>query len=239
MWIHSPFVYDFCTQVLPRRREAAFGEIEQLRSELANSAEVLDIEDFGAGGAQLRFKQVKVSHLVRRAACTPRTGALLYRICAHYQPQTCIEFGSNLGISTLYQAKALPNATFLSMEGSAALAEKARAHLARCSVQARVITGEFSTSLEQLDLAALRPDYAFIDGNHRYAPTLAYFHRLLPHMPDKSILIFDDIHWSTEMERAWLEITAHPEVSVSIDLYQIGVCCIRRPQAKEHFVLRQ
>jgi len=42
----------------------------------------------------------------------------------------------------------------------------------------------------------------YVDGNHRYAPTVEYFHQFLPFLGNDDILIFDDIHWSQEMEKA-------------------------------------
>jgi len=50
--------------------------------------------------------------------------------------------------------------------------------------------------------------------------------------------VFDDIHWSPEMERAWNNITKHPKVKLSFDLMRIGIVFFRRENQKEHFVLR-
>jgi hypothetical protein len=53
-----------------------------------------------------------------------------------------------------------------------------------------------------------------------------------------SVAVFDDIHWSAEMESAWKEIIAGPLVKVSIDLYQAGIVFFRSELSKEDFVLR-
>ena len=78
----------------------------------------------------------------------------------------------------------------------------------------------------------------FIDGNHKKKATLEYFQKLLPYVHNDSVMIFDDIHWSKEMEEAWEEIKAHPEVKVTIDTFQWGLVFFRREQVKEHFVIR-
>jgi hypothetical protein len=52
------------------------------------------------------------------------------------------------------------------------------------------------------------------------------------------VLVFDDIHWSRDMSEAWDAIKAHPEVTVTIDLYDMGLVFLRKEQAPEHFVLR-
>ncbi|MDT0689504.1 class I SAM-dependent methyltransferase [Salegentibacter sp. F188] len=78
----------------------------------------------------------------------------------------------------------------------------------------------------------------FFDGNHQKQPTLEYFHKLLPAAKNNSVFIFDDIHWSPEMEEAWEEIKKHPEVTVSIDTFYWGLIFFRIEQAKQHFVIR-
>lgn len=78
----------------------------------------------------------------------------------------------------------------------------------------------------------------YIDGNHQKEATLEYFEALLPRIHNDSVMIFDDIHWSRNMEAAWEEIKAHPRVKVSIDTFQWGLVFFRREQEKEHFVIR-
>jgi hypothetical protein len=70
-------------------------------------------------------------------------------------------------------------------------------------------------------------------------PTLRYFAQLLPHCSNDSILIFDDIHWSAEMEKAWKEIQQHPAVRCSIDLFFIGIVVFRKEfREKQQFEIR-
>ena len=54
----------------------------------------------------------------------------------------------------------------------------------------------------------------------------------------KSVWIFDDIHWSKDMEEAWEIIKNHPQVTVTIDTFQWGIVFFRKEQEKEHFVIR-
>jgi predicted O-methyltransferase YrrM len=72
----------------------------------------------------------------------------------------------------------------------------------------------------------------FVDGNHRKAPTLRYFEQLLAASNGQTVLVFDDIHWSAGMEEAWAEIMAHPAVTLSIDLFFIGIVWLN-PDFKE------
>jgi len=82
------------------------------------------------------------------------------------------------------------------------------------------------------------PDLIYFDGNHRKEASLHYFEKLLPLVHNDSVFIFDDIHWSKEMEEAWEQIKAHPQVSVSIDTFYWGLVFFRKEQEKEHFTIR-
>ncbi|MEM1000320.1 MAG: class I SAM-dependent methyltransferase [Bacteroidota bacterium] len=240
--VHSPFVYEFVTQVLPHRNSEWGDRIEARRRELSRDRQTrLEIADYGAGyGGKAHPRMTKrMDQVVRSSARRRKEGELLHRICAHYRPEVCLEFGTNLGFSGLYQASAVPESRFISLEGAPSLAGVARQHFARFGLEVDLRVGEFSAQLERLPPAPdLQFDYVLLDGNHRYAPTVAYFTQLLPRMADRSIVVLDDINWSEGMQAAWREIAAHPQVSVSLDLYFLGIAFIRRPQRKQHFYLR-
>ncbi|MEJ7676870.1 MAG: hypothetical protein WKG06_03130 [Segetibacter sp.] len=56
---------------------------------------------------------------------------------------------------------------------------------------------------------------------------------------ESSVFIFDDIHWSKEMEEAWKYIQQHSAVTLTIDLFFIGIVFFRREQkVPQHFVIR-
>jgi hypothetical protein len=82
-------------------------------------------------------------------------------------------------------------------------------------------------------------ELAFVDGNHRREPTLRYFDVLLRHSSRSAALIFDDIHWSEEMESAWAEIKRDPRVYLTIDLFFIGIVFLRDEfKVRQDFIIR-
>jgi predicted O-methyltransferase YrrM len=81
-------------------------------------------------------------------------------------------------------------------------------------------------------------DFAYFDANHRFEPTVQYFEDCLPYIQNDSVFIFDDIYWSEGMTRAWEHIKAHPRVTLTVDLFWIGLVFFRTEQVKEDFVLR-
>jgi predicted O-methyltransferase YrrM len=107
-------------------------------------------------------------------------------------------------------------------------------------LQYKVLTeGDFTTTLPPLLHQLQHVDLAFVDGNHRKLPTLDYFTQLLKVSTPSTILIFDDIHWSAEMEAAWEEIKQHPAVTLTIDLFFIGIVTLNNDiKVKQHFNIR-
>jgi len=194
--------------------------------------------DYGAGANGQNVRR-RVSEMVRTASRKRRSGELLYRICRYYKPRRGLELGTHLGIATMYQVAGESFERFVTLDGAERVVEIARSGFEEWAFQPEYIIGSFEETLSgDLDLVALQPDYVFIDGNHRYEPAMRYFHHLLPHMTDGAIMIWDDIYWSKGMQKAWNEIIHHSEVTVSIDLFFLGICLIRRNQAQEHFHLR-
>jgi len=236
--VHSPFVFEWHREVLRASASEKGTEIESLRKKLSRDQRMMSLQDYGAGSANKGRKKApqRLGKLVAKAARKRTSGELLYRLCLHHQPSRCLEFGTHVGISSLYQLTALSHSQFITMEGDPGLAAIAAENFQKFGLSPTQLVGEFTQLLaKEVKPADYRPDYVFIDGNHKYAPTMEYFHKLLPCLPDESLIVFDDIYWSDEMKKAWAEIILHPEISLSIDLYFLGICYVRRKQAKEHF----
>lgn len=212
--------------------------IEQLRRRLARSTTRLTLTDHGAGPADRGggSRTVRLGDLARRAACPRRQGERLLRLTRWLQPQRMLELGTHLGFSALYQSQGAPQARLLTLEGDPALAELARAHLQQFGRSAEVLVGPFDQTLAPLDLATYRPEFVYLDGDHRYAPTLRYFAQIAPHVPPGGLIVLDDLYWSPGMTRAWQAICARPEVSLSLDLYHLGLCVLHGTMEKRHHV---
>ena len=66
-----------------------------------------------------------------------------------------------------------------------------------------------------------------------------YFNTTLKKINNQSILIFEGIHDSKEMEASWETIKMHKEVKLTIDLFKLGIVFFRQEQLeKENFIIR-
>ena len=239
--IHSPFTFDFVINVLNDNRTFyAYEAIEKLRLLLLQNEEVLTIEDFGAGSRTGLTKQRKVKDIAASSLKPKKFAQLMFRMIDYYQPTNILELGTSLGITTSYLASAKVNSHITTMEGSTAVANVAKKNFNYLNLNnIDIVEGNFDLTLPSTLQKIETVDFAFIDGNHRYQPTINYFHQLLPHIQDHSILIFDDVYWSKEMEQAWIEIKNHPSVKLSIDLFFIGIIFFKKEfKVKQDFVIR-
>lgn len=239
--MHSPFVFDFILNVL--NNKCGYHppvEIEALRKQLLADHRILVIEDLGAGSRSGTTRERTISSLARTALKPEKYASVLFRLVKHYQPATIIELGTSLGLTTAYLSKANPEADIATIEGSKAVAAEAGKNL--CQLQCNSVQlyeGNFDQVLPVLLEKLPKTDLAYIDGNHRYEPTINYFHQFLEHSHEDTILIFDDIHWSREMEKAWEEIKTNPSVTCSIDIFFLGFVFFKSGfRVKQDFQIR-
>ena len=98
--------------------------------------------------------------------------------------------------------------------------------------------GNFDDVLPKILSEKEKIDFVFFDGNHRKEPTLNYFRQCLDKVHEGSVFIFDDIYWSLEMKEAWSEIKMNEQVTVTLDLFYLGIVFFRKEQVKQHFIIR-
>ena len=239
--VHSPFVFEFVTQVLNDNREFdCFHTIEALRASLKNDDTEINVPDFGAGSRKNLDNKRKISAIANSSLKPKKYSQLLFRIIHQYKPNNILELGTSLGITTSYLSFANPASSIITMEGAPEVANVARNNFKQLNLSnIKVIEGNFDENLTSVISKLSTVDFVFIDGNHRRQPTINYFNKLVNISTQSTILIFDDIHWSKDMEAAWDEIKQHPSVTLTIDLFFIGLVFFRKEQkVKEHFSIR-
>ncbi|TKC00300.1 O-methyltransferase [Pedobacter cryophilus] len=238
--VHSPFVYKLIDEVIyDFKDKSSYKNIEDLRKRLLKDERSITITDLGAGSHVNNQKQKQIKTLAKNALKPKKLAQLLYRLAKEFQPNNIIELGTCLGITTGYFGKAVADAKIYTLEGCPQTAAIAKENLDQLKLNdIDVIVGNFDDTLPPIIQNLAQLDFVFVDGNHRKQATLDYFEWCLPKVHDRSVMIFDDIYWSAGMKEAWEQIKAHPQVSVSIDLFWIGLVFFKKGQAKEDFRVR-
>ncbi|MBC6606700.1 class I SAM-dependent methyltransferase [Hymenobacter sp. BT188] len=239
--LHSPFVFALYNHVVRHTGFfAPYEAVEHRRTELQASEQTITVTDFGAGSHTGAGQQRRVRDIARTAAKSRQLGQLLFRLVNHFQPRTVLELGTSLGLTTAYLATPNSHSRVITFEGCPATAAVARETFSSLGLRnAELIEGNLDATLAPTLAALDTPvDFVFFDGNHRYEPTVRYFEQCLTRRTDQSVFVFDDIHWSAEMEGAWQTIKVHPEVMLTVDLFFMGLVFFRKNQPKQHFSLR-
>ncbi|MEO9022447.1 MAG: class I SAM-dependent methyltransferase [Ginsengibacter sp.] len=239
--VHSPFVFDFIIHVLnDRKKYDCYPKIELLRKGLLDNNTIIEVEDFGAGSAVFPFKNRAIKDIATSSLKKKKYAQLLFRIAKYYQSKTTVELGTSLGITTSYLASANAASKVFTFEGSHNIAEIALSIFEKARLRnIDLAEGNFGKTLSFTNNKIENIDLLFVDGNHRKNATLEYFEFFRRKSHVKSIFIFDDIHWSSEMEEAWKLIQQHDSVTMTIDLFFIGLVFFSKDfKVKQHFTIR-
>jgi predicted O-methyltransferase YrrM len=238
--IHSPFVYQFSIDVLLKssKKIEKLRSVELLRKKLLIDKRTINVTDLGAGSISGKTSR-KVSEITRNASSSQKYCNLLFRIVDYFKPASIIELGTSMGLATASMALANENTKIYTIEGCPAIAQIAKENVESLSVSnIQQYVGDFNSVLPELLPVLNHPFLAFIDGNHRYEPTMRYFRHVLSVSNEQSVIIIDDIHWSEEMELAWAEIKAMPETVTCIDIFRMGIVFFRKGIPKQNFEIR-
>ena len=234
--IHSPFVYDFILNVMDTDKEYyCYNALENIRKALLRNETEIDFVDYGAGNHQgpRKVSEIAGSSLSSKAQCR-----LLFNLISSYKPKTVLEFGTSLGLSTMYMAKAIGHGSIYTMEGnpdSLLIASEIFGQYHTENINA--YQGNFDSILESILERIKKIDMVFLDGNHRGQSTSDYFEKCKPYLSDDAIIVVDDIYWSPDMKGAWKRIIKDNDVSISIDLFDMGIVFLNQKFSKEHHVL--
>ncbi|MDX6191112.1 class I SAM-dependent methyltransferase [Flavobacterium sp. Fl-318] len=238
--VHSPFVFHLLTKCFyDRKPKPEYSILKKYRKSLLQNKNFIEVTDFGAGSKVFKSNTRQIAKIAKTAGISPKRAELLFRVVRYFQPNTILEIGTSLGLATSALALGNTKAKLITLEGcpnTMAIAKNQLQNFDCNNVES--IVSEFQFYLSNLKQETSNFDLIYFDGNHSKKATLAYFDLLLPTTTNDTVWIFDDIHWSPEMEETWEILKKHPKVKVTIDTFQWGFVFFRREQEKEHFIIR-
>ncbi len=238
--IHSPFIYNLARDVLNNRQFfPELARISNLRKTLAGSDDTLSYTDPGTGSRVFSPETRRVSDILKLASVREKYGRLLFLMVRKFKPRNIIELGTSLGIGTSYLSIANGPRKVYTIEASEPLIKAARKNFNFLELEnIEILHGDFKSGLTALSNKPDSFDLVFFDGDHSRESTLNYFKLCLAKAGPDSIFIFDDIHWSKEMEEAWSKIIKHERVTCTVDLFQMGIVFFKNELVKQHFRIR-
>jgi len=235
--LHAPFVYELYRKVLKQKHQnPAYAAIENIREKFRASRHYVEVDDLGSGSQKSTASTRRVSDIATYGITRRKYSEIMADMIDYMDYRQIVELGTSLGINTLYLS-AKPNTQVTTFEGSASLVNIANELLEDQRKNVTVIEGNIDKTLPLFLESSPKLDFIYFDANHQYRATLRYFDLCLQQGHDQTCFVFDDIHLSEEMERAWDWIKNHYQVTLTLDLYQIGIVFINPELRKQHYVL--
>jgi predicted O-methyltransferase YrrM len=125
------------------------------------------------------------------------------------------------------------------MEGCQSVSEIAIENFKQAGLNnINVLTGSFDEMLSEAISSDVKPGLVFIDGNHRKEPVLKYFSQISAVSGNNTVVIIDDIYLSKDMESAWNEIKHSERVTLTIDLFRMGIVFFREGITYQNYTIR-
>jgi predicted O-methyltransferase YrrM len=238
--IHSPFIFDIVSRVFRNKTgNDIVLKIENIRKRCLSSGRTIRVLDLGAGSEKMKGDSRKVSDIAKYSAVPKKYGILLSALASEFGPPAMIELGTSLGISTMYLASGCPGSLVNTIEACPETSGIALENFREAGLgNIRLMNGSFDTTLPELKGQPVSPGLIFIDGDHRKEPVLRYFNEIAEISGGQTVVILDDIHQSKEMEDAWNQIKQHKSVTVTVDIFRMGLVFFRLGMSRLDYVIR-
>jgi len=237
--LQSPFLYSlYLDTIKPGKTFPEQAKIEEARKILLNNNTIIQTKVLGAESTVSQNSKRTISSIAKGGITRAKYSSLIYRLILELDAKLIWEFGTSLGINTLYMSS-INNTEVTTFEGCSSTLEIAKSEFRKFN-RSNITCVE--GNIDETILAELtktdKLDLVFFDANHQSGPTLNYFQQCMRKSTEKSVFIFDDIHWSKEMSQTWEQIKKDPGVSVTIDLFQLGLVFFDHNLTKENFILK-
>ena len=238
--IHSPFAFDLVSGIFRNKTEPGVVlSIEKIRKRLLADPRLITVNDLGAGSEKMKTSLRRVSEITRYSAVPKKYGLLLSNLSKAFGKPLVLELGTSVGIGTMYMAASCGSSTVVTIEGCRETSDIAAANFREAPyTNIRLLNGSFESILPQLVTEKITPGLVFIDGNHRKEPLLRYFNQVADMSDNNSVVIIDDINYSREMADAWAEIRNHKNVTLSVDIFRMGIVFFRKERNHFNYVVR-
>lgn len=209
-------------------------DIEGIRQLLLNSEKTIKVEDYGAGSKKVNTQIRRISDITRYSTSSRKFAQLYQYFCSLTPAETVLELGTCMGLTSRYLSS-ITSGTIYSLEGSEEILSIAKRSAEIGNIN--FIQGRISESLSEILLKVDKVDFTLIDANHTYSGTMEAYNQIKEKVRPTSILAIGDIHWSTEMEKAWKEIIHKEDVKLSLDFFECGIIFFDAPVPKDNYVL--
>lgn len=233
--IHSPFTFRLikeCFESDHLLEDQDFSSIEKIKKEWRHNNEIIQGPSFGAGSNYV--SNGTIGEIVRYSVSSTSKLRLLYKLSRYCSPNSIIECGTSLGLSSCYLSTSV-NGSYTGIEGNKKLAEIAKSNLKRLAIGGKIVNGLIMDHLPTL-VSESGGDAIMIvlDGDHKSASLSVQIQAIINTNPKKQVyIIVDDIRWNQDMYVGWKSICEIEQVDLSLDFFQFGLLVLNMNVEKQ------
>ncbi len=226
--IHSPFLFRLITKVIENRGNfSAYPMLKAADENVRNMLKILDMKSFQQQENSNRIDNTRKSkelHLL-----PARFDRLIFRLVNEFRPRDLAFYGTTFGVTLLAMALAdrrlkldaqVENDHYRSF--CRRLADVYEVDTIRISEKGKIAAADFVVIQNPLD-----PDYCQM-----------VLSTILGASDYSGVVIVCGIHATANMKALWIKNKSNPVISVTLDLFNIGIFICRKGLQKEEFVIR-
>jgi predicted O-methyltransferase YrrM len=237
--IHSPFVFNLVSHVFRNKIDPDIvSNIEKVRKEMISGMRSAERNSTGAGSEIITNISVKVQDTARYSVIPRKYGVLLSNMAAEFGAPYILEVSTSPGVSTLYLASSV-NTVVKTIENSPEAIEIAKKNFGVSGLKnIDILTGPPEEVLPVLFENEVKPGLVVITRYQHRNEIVKYFNQIADSSDNKTVIIIDNIHISGETEQAWREIKLNRKVSLTVDIFRMGIVFFRHGINHYDYIIR-
>lgn len=233
--VHSPFVFNLIDQAISDR----FGYYACQDIDLIRRTLKYNTAPFTADGSSDvgKSQDLTIAEIVSKEAIDKKHGELLFRLTNFLKPTRIIQVGAGAGLSTLYLSSYAKGLEVIILEENPVTARFAQTLLEKESKnKIKVNTGTYKELFPNALKEIGKADMIFFNTSANDTFDYDLFKQYIEQFQDGTVCIFNKIHAGRQRKELWKEITSCPEVTVTIDLYSMGLVFFNRKLHKRNYI---
>ena len=202
--VHSPFVFDLLTTVIEEKSYYyCYESLRSVRVQLRQNSSKISYKG----------REYTVKDYLKKNCFSEREDKLLFRLANRFKPKVIYMTGCDLGLAPLYLIAYSESARCIAFDPEADIAAVARKFVDKYSTSVEI---QSSSKFDIQNNSSI--DFFVLSVN-----SLITFDEAVQYMNDESLMVVSGINASHESRESWKMICAHPRVTVTIDLYSLGI----------------
>ena len=234
--VHSPFVFNLITKVIEEKASYySLDDIELIRKQMLYREERVDYLSRGRKGKK---SSRTIGQIVRQESIKPKHGALLFRLTNYFRPQNILQIGASMGLSTLYLSSYASGLKCCVLENEPEFAKISRIVYekgARNPIDLRV--GNYQELLPKILKEKESIDLFFFNSLYEQQQNHLLFEMCLSKVHNDTVFVFEGIKENKRIREFWRSVCENPKVTVTIDLYSMGIVFFNKKLHKRDYIV--